>query len=218
MLYFSKQLESTLSEISSNGKRNYLQAVSTKTQKCLLPILLIFILHHYLIKLMQKKIGFLFGDFNIDLLQFNKNKVGKFVATITSIDFFSTISLPTRITDTTSTLIDNIFVSPHQSFYESCNLLTGISDHLARFIISVSFSMSEPSSTVSTYRDWKVLDPKKLSESLNQINWNETVSLERNDLDYSFRRFFDILTSLIDKHIPLKMMSKKRLNNTANLG
>ena len=49
----------------------------------------------------EKKIGFLLGDFNIDLLEFNKNEVGRYIDTLTSLNFFPTIPLPTRITDTT---------------------------------------------------------------------------------------------------------------------
>ena len=69
----------------------------------------------------EKKIGFLLGDFNIDLLEFNNNEVGKYIDSLTSLNFFPTISLPTRITDTTATVIDNIFVSPHENTYESGN-------------------------------------------------------------------------------------------------
>ena len=152
----------------------------------------------------KKKIGFLLGDFNIDLLEFNKNVVGRYIDTLTSLNFFLTISLPTRITDTTTTVIDNIFVSPHENTYESGNLLTGISDHLARFIIPVGSGTIGQQNTMSTYRDWKALDPKKLSESFNKINWNETLSLEKNNPDFSFHRFFDKLTILIDSHVPLK--------------
>ena len=64
-----------------------------------------------------------------------------------------------------------------------------------------------------TYRDWKALDPIRLSESFKKIDWNKILSLEKNDPDYSFCRFFDKLTILIDSHVPLKKMSKKQRNS-----
>ena len=121
--------------------------------------------------------------------------------------------MPTRITETTTTVIENIFESPHENTYESGNSLTGISDHLAQFIIPVGSSTIEQQNTMSTYGDWKALDPKKLSEGFNKINWNETLSLEKNDPDFSFHRFFDKLTILIDSHVPLKKISKRQQNN-----
>ena len=163
----------------------------------------------------EKKIGLLLGDFNIDLLECNKNEVGKYIDTLTSLNFFPTIFLPTRITDTTTKVIDNIFVSPHENTYKSGNILTGISDHLAQFIIPVSSSTTEPLNTTSTYRDWKALDPKKSSESFNKISWNAILSLEKNDPDYSFRRFFDKVAILIDLHVPSKKMSKKQQNDSS---
>ena len=91
--------------------------------------------------------------------------------------------------------------------------MTGISDHLAQFIVPVVPSTIEKQNTMSTYRDWKAFDPKKLSESFNKINWNEILSLEKDDPDYSFLRFFDKLTTLIDSHVPLKKKSKKQCNS-----
>ena len=101
----------------------------------------------------------------------------------------------------------------HENTYESGNLLTGISDHLAQFIFPVGSSTIEEQNTMLTYRDWKALDPIRLSESFKTIDWNKILSLEKNDPDYSFCRFFDKLTILIDSHVPLKKMSKKQRNN-----
>ena len=87
----------------------------------------------------ERRKGVLLGDFNINLLDFNeKREIGEFVDSAASHNFFPIISIPTRITDSTSTLIDNILISPDEVSYESGNLLTGISDHLAQFLFPVS--------------------------------------------------------------------------------
>ena len=214
MLYFPKQLESTFIEISRNGKRNIIVGCIYKHPGMPITHFTDFYMTPLLNKInTEKKIGFLLGDFNIDLLEFNNNEVGKYIDSLTSLNFFPTISLPTRITDTTATVIDNIFVSPHENTYESGNLLTGISDHLAQFIFPVGSSTIEEQNTMLTYRDWKALDPIRLSESFKKIDWNKILSLEKNDPDYSFCRFFDKLTILIDSHVPLKKMSKKQRNS-----
>ena len=55
----------------------------------------------------------LLGNFNINLLNFSDvDSVKNFVDTLQSSFLLPGISLPTRVTATSSTLIDNIFFSP----------------------------------------------------------------------------------------------------------
>ena len=41
------------------------------------------------------------------------------------------------------------------------------------------------------------------------INWPETILVENNDANYSFDRFYNTLNRIIDKHIPLRKVTKK---------
>ena len=57
-----------------------------------------------------KKEIMLMGNFNINLLHFDVDKeTSNFIDNIYSNSFFPTINLPTRITASSKTLIDNIF-------------------------------------------------------------------------------------------------------------
>jgi hypothetical protein len=50
------------------------------------------------------------GDFNIDLLKINENPaVKEYFENLITLGMYPEITLPTRITDTSATLIDNIF-------------------------------------------------------------------------------------------------------------
>ena len=52
------------------------------------------------------------GDYNIDLLQIkNSNKVNLFYQNMSLSGFFPKITLPTRLSETTCTLIDNIITN-----------------------------------------------------------------------------------------------------------
>ena len=58
----------------------------------------------------ENKEVYITGDFNIDLLKYEKNpKYQEFYNLMTSSGFLPYIILPTRITDTTMTIIDNIY-------------------------------------------------------------------------------------------------------------
>ena len=58
----------------------------------------------------ENKIAYLCGDFNSDLLKYGEvNNYRKFYDLLSSYGFLPMILLPTRVTETTSTIIDNIF-------------------------------------------------------------------------------------------------------------
>jgi len=75
------------------------------------------------------------GDFNIDLLPSDRhNTATQFLNSMHSVSLLPLISKPTRITDQTATLIDNIFTTLPSNFI-SGSLITEISDHLPNFLI-----------------------------------------------------------------------------------
>ena len=71
----------------------------------------------YMTPLLQKlasenKSIFLMGDYNINLLQCNDNDhISEYFNILTSNNLLPHITLPTRITNKSSTLIDNIFTN-----------------------------------------------------------------------------------------------------------
>ena len=85
----------------------------------------------------EKKQVYLLGDFNLDLLQTeNNDKIGEYYDILTSHLFVPHITLPTRITSSSKTLIDNIFSNdPDFSTGISGNFTFSISDHLPQFLI-----------------------------------------------------------------------------------
>ena len=63
---------------------------------------------------LEKRPTYLLGDFNIDLLKYDKDpKTQKFLNLLLSNGFYLRIDRPTRITESTATLIDHIFVNVH---------------------------------------------------------------------------------------------------------
>ena len=123
----------------------------------------------------EKKQVILLGDFNINLLSPETDlDSSNFIDTISSFSLKPTINCPTRITDTTETLIDNIIVSETSKFV-SGNLTVGISDHLPQFTI-LDVMKSEPE-TRTFYRDWKSLDETQFKKDFNDIDWKQTLQL-----------------------------------------
>ena len=81
------------------------------------------------------------GDFNIDLLKFKSHSATDgFLNTLGSNFFQPYIMQPTRITNHSATLIDNIFFNSIEHFTISGNLVYDLSDHLPNFLIFNKFS------------------------------------------------------------------------------
>ena len=124
------------------------------------------------------------------------------------------ISLPTRITDRSRTLIDNIFFTFSKYKPHSGNLLSGISDHLPQFLILENFSSNfrkEP----KFYRKWKNFDTNKFKEDFHRTDWNDILQPDSENPDLLFESFFDRTNTLIDIHAPLKKLTNKQIKKCA---
>ena len=76
-------------------------------------------------------------DHNIDLLKGScHNPTHQLIVDLTNIDLLPTITRPTRITNHSATLIDNIYVSDqlHRNF-ESAIIIHDLSDHLPSLVM-----------------------------------------------------------------------------------
>ena len=79
------------------------------------------------------KLSYICGDYNIDLLKVKINpRFGEFFDHIISSGFFPKITLPTRFTDQSSTLIDNVFSTNIEEKEVSGILLNHISHKLVK--------------------------------------------------------------------------------------
>ena len=87
------------------------------------------------------------GDFNLDLLQTeNDDKIGEYYDILT---ILTILTLPTRITSTSKTLIDNIFSNdPNFSTGVSGNFTFSISDHLPQFLLLPDELKGPPKNTI----------------------------------------------------------------------
>ena len=95
----------------------------------------------YMDKTMSKiskgnKLVFVMGDFNVNLLNYEShNETNDFINTMVSHYLLPHILHPTRVTDHSATVIDNIFSNNTSHKTVSGNIITQISDHFPQFII-----------------------------------------------------------------------------------
>lgn len=156
----------------------------------------------------EGKFCIILGDFNFNLLNYeNHYHTEEFLNTLNSNFFEPHITKPTRVTDHTSTLIDNIFFNSIDYDCTSGNIIYNISDHLPNFLIINEFCSSEKNETIYR-RDFTKFDKDLLIDNFKSINWIETFQTCHN-VDDMFKSFFDISSKIINTHIPLKKASRK---------
>ena len=140
-IYCPKELESVFIELTIPNKPNFIVGAMYKHPS----------MHHYklnnhflqnvLNKIQTKtKFSLLAGDFNLNLIKYSKTTdINQFPEIILSHNFMPQITLPTRVTGRTATLIDNILIKSYKNKCTSGNTTTSISDHLPQFLIIENF-------------------------------------------------------------------------------
>lgn len=121
------------------------------------------------------------GDFNIDLLtNLNNADSLNFINMCSSFSLVPLISKPTRVTENTATLIDNIIVN--NPIHITSGIITvDISDHMPVFIIRKEF-FSSSKSTSSKQIKYRLVNERSLNsfyDYLSQYDFNITA----NDLE-----------------------------------
>ena len=169
-------------------------------------------------KIPIKNQAFLFGDFNINLINYNTETcVTKFVDSMIMNNFLPVILLPTRITPTSQTLIDHIYLREAASRLKSVsitagNLIEKISDHLPIFC-SLSFPLSrDVSQERPQIRIFNEKNHKLFSSKLAAVNW-DLLLLDNLSPDLGYNNFISKITELHNESFPLTKLSRRSSKN-----
>ena len=158
----------------------------------------------------EKKDLYIMGDFNFDLLNYaNDNDTFKFLNSFVENGLLPLIYQPTRITESTGIVIDNIFCNNFDHETISGNLLIKISDHLPQFAI-----VKKPAKCYQAAKfykhDYKNFDKDLFMDDFSIQNW---INLENGNLDSNekFNGFLCRVNSCVERHAPIKKMSRKQI-------
>ena len=93
--------------------------------------------------------------------------------------------------------------------------MVGISDHLPQFLLINLKPKSSATRTIPLRRTWSSFNADNFLHDFNTINWNEILSVDKNDSEASFNSFLNKFNTLYDKHVPLKKLTKKQFKLTS---
>ena len=150
------------------------------------------------------------GDFNIDLIKYGtKTDVSTFYDKMSAHSFRPLILQPTRLTSSSATLIDNIFINDLACSSKGGNITTAISDHLIQFSQLDLFDTNTNSiKETKSKRDWTVFNKREFSDEIDKISWDDLRD-PNIDTNQSFTNFYNKVTRLLDEMAPYKKLTKK---------
>ena len=121
--------------------------------------------------------------------------------------FYPTISKPTRVTDHSATLLDNIITNITGYCIKSGVLYNDISDNFPVFnLLQINSKITKKYAYIFRRMN-TAKNIEKLNSELKNANWDDVFVDENPDSAYD--TFLIILTSLINKCLPLKKVKRK---------
>ena len=143
-------------------------------------------------------------DQNLNLLKANQHKgTSQFMDIMMDFDMIPTITRPTRITNTSATLINNIYISGKiQRNYESHLIVTDISDHLPSLLLLKQTKVKDK--TPIEFESRNLNDDKimKINNELRKIDWNGL--LNSKNCNINFNTLCNEIGTAMDKMAPVK--------------
>ena len=163
----------------------------------------------------RSKFVYICGDYNIDILKMcSNNNYNTFYENVISSSFAPKITLPTRICDTTSTLIDNIYTNVLDKSHTSGILIRPISDHQMYFCI-MNENYMKPA-IAQKYVEVEVFNVEAIENFKTEIaNLEIHDKLDKTlnrDPNHNYEIFSTLLQNAKSKHIPkrIKKFNKRR--------
>ena len=142
-------------------------------------------------------------DHNLNLLKCNSHApTQKFFDILLSNKLLPTITRPSRITQQSATLIDNIFISEMlQRNFDSAIIINDMSDHhpTVALLKQTKFTNKSP----IEFQSRKLNEDKisKINQMLHNVDWNG--NLNSKDCNDNFNKFCELLQTNMDEVSPL---------------
>ena len=155
----------------------------------------------------RSKFVYICGDYNIDLLKIQTNdEFSIFYTNIVAAGFAPKITLPTRICDTTSTLIDNVYSNVIDKSHTSGILVRPISDHQMYFCIMNDIFLNIK--TAQKYIKIEVSNQNNIDKFVREVSDADIYSKLEPNLNTDPNHNYEILAKHLQlaksKHIPQK--------------
>ena len=161
----------------------------------------------------RSKSVYLCGDYNIDLLKIHTvEDYSSFFDNVIAFSFVPKITLPTRICDTRSSLIDNIYTNTIDKDHTSGILIRPISDHQMYF--SIMNENVTTTKSIQKYIEIEVCSQENMDRFKIEVANTDLYNKLNQDLNTDRNYNYDILSAELQAaknlHIPRKIRKFNR--------
>lgn len=159
----------------------------------------------------EQKLVFITGDFNIELIKENKIKT-ELLSIMNSFRLTQTVFENTRITQSTSSCIDNIFTN--SEFVETLIIENFVSDHTAQKII---FNAETVINNNFKYkRFFSDQNKDDFLCSLREQDWLNVYSADPSNVNIQWNSFMNTFINIFNQHFPLKLVREHKTRQSHN--
>ena len=143
------------------------------------------------------------SDQNLDYLKINRHQnTAKFLEINLSSNLIPTITKPTRVTHTSATLIDNIYVSTALSNNTQSNIiLSDISDHFPCLTFIGNIKPENKNPLILNVRKVTIDSIQQIEKTLSEYNWDVLNVLDAND---GYNLILNEITTKLNQECPEK--------------
>ena len=154
----------------------------------------------------ENKLFYMLGDLNIDLLKYEEHRLtSSFVDILYSNNVFPLITKPTRVTQTTATLIDHVLTNNFDIWgkHRQGILCTDMTDHYAVFhVAGNTMSKSKDYLSPTVKRDMSHRNVQKFIDEIQQVDWQ--IVTEIREPQNAYTQFHNVISQTYDKCFPYK--------------
>ena len=161
------------------------------------------------------------GDWNINLLKLNERLAfADFLDLMFSSSLCPKITLPTRFSHYSASLIDNIYCKIDESTINSTSgiILTGISDHLPYFVCLKNIFKQKKS--VPKYVKCKINKPAAINDICEELKgsniYNTLNHVLETDPNENYNKLIDHIMRIKEKHLPQRFVKFNKHRHKAN--
>ena len=157
----------------------------------------------------ENKTVFMMGDFSMNLLKYQSHpETNDFINLMVSHYLLLHILHPTRVTDHSATIIDNIFSNNVESDAVGGNILSQITDHFPQFLMVTNMAVDCRKVALFQRNYSKFSEERFLDDFKN--SWEDLYD-ENLSINYKFDKLFDRNNYTVQEHVPLKKVNKQQL-------
>ena len=161
------------------------------------------------------------GDWNINLLKINERQAfSDFLDLMFNNSLCPKITLPTRFSNKSASLIDNIYCKISNNTIDTISgiLFTGVSDHLPYFVCFKNNNKQKQSTP--KYVKCKINKPEAIKTFLEELqendiynNLNHTLEVDPNE---NYNKLIEHITTIKEKHLPYRFVKFNKHRHKGN--